>query len=167
LRARVNYLGGSWIEGIGNVHSLLMSQSNGYSGSLNNLFCMCNGEKTVYPAVKLGSCKLPASIRKGVSKVTELIKMKPSRGCFVMDFDRRVDKDELYIINSKGQMIKPNMTVRPDRIMVDLSAYENGNYVMLLKNSKSMSLGMNGENIKMLFIGFIKLNTKLSNKFHN
>ena len=141
FRKRINYKGGSWIEGVGNKHGLFMSQSITSRGLFKDLTCKCNGDVTVYPAKKAGACKLPFSLKNEINKVTELIKTKPSRGWFVMEFDRRVDNDELYIINSKGQMIKPNMTIRPDRIMVDLSAYKDGNYLMLLKNEKTMSLG--------------------------
>jgi hypothetical protein len=140
-RKRINFDGGSWVEGIGNEHGLFMSQSTSYKGYFKDLTCMCNGEKTLYPLVKTGVCKLPASLKRDMAMFTELIRTEPSRGWFVMEFDRRVDSDEVFIINSKGQMIKPNMSIQPDRIMIDLSAYEEGNYVMLLKNDKTLSLG--------------------------
>jgi len=140
-RKRINYQGGSWIEGIGSKHGLLMSHSSTSKDYLKDLTCKCNGKETVYPIKKSGSCELPFVLKKEMSRVTELIKVEPSRAWFVMEFDRRVDNDELYIINSKGKMIKPNMTVRPDRIMVDLSPYKDGNYVVILKNKTNMSLG--------------------------
>lgn len=139
-RKRVNYEGGSWIEGLGNTRGLFMTQ-NSSKKYFEALTCMCNGELTIYPMKKNEPCKLPSQLKKAMSSFTDIIEIKPSRGWFVLEFDRKVDNDEVIIIGSKGQLINPNMTIRPDRILIDLSAYKNGNYVVLLRNKESMSIG--------------------------
>jgi hypothetical protein len=139
-RKRINYRGGSWIEGLGCTHGLFMSHESS-TRYIEVLTCMCNGEVTQYPNKKKKRCALPTDLNRAMSNFTDIITVKPSRGWFVMQFDRRVDKDEVIIIDSEGRLIKPNMTIRPDRILVDLSAYKNGNYVILLRNKESMTLG--------------------------
>jgi len=139
-RKRVNYKGGSWIEGLGNTHGLFMSHESS-SKYIGVLTCMCNGKLTVYPTKKNEPCKLPSSLKRAMASFTDIIDVKPSRGWFVMEFKRRVDNDEVIIIDSKGRLIRPNMTIRPDRILIDLSSYKNGNYIILLRNNENMSLG--------------------------
>ena len=140
-RRRINYDGGSWIEGIGNTQGLFMSRVKTKSDYLEVLTCVSKGNRTIYPNVAKQSCELPRAFKKAMSTFTEVITLKPSEGWFVMKFDRRVDGDQVHMIDSKGRRIKPKMTVSPDRIIVDLSAYKNGNYIIVIKNSENMTLG--------------------------
>lgn len=139
-RKRLNFEGGSWIEGIGNQKGLFTTVSNDKK-RLSELDCMCNNGKTLFPKVKNGACKLPFKMSQEKNKVTNLMGTKSSSDWFVMNFDRKVSDDEIYIINSKGEIVKPYMTVNPDKLLINMSDYAEGNYLLLVRNETTLSMG--------------------------
>lgn len=140
ISRQINYDGRSWIEGFACTHGFFMPHELS-SKYMEVMPYICKGELTAYPTKKSEPAKLPKDLKKGMGSFTDIINVNPSRGWFIMKFDRRVDKAEVTIIDSKGRLIKPYMAVRPDRITVDLSTYENGNYVVIIRNKENMTLG--------------------------
>lgn len=141
VRKRINFANASWIEGIGNATGFLNGH---YVNDLRYSFelkCMSRGNVSLYPQNQGEACDLPVNLRVDSRKITELIYPKVSKDKFVMEFDRRIDQDEIYIINEEGEIIQPAMNVELAKVEVDLSSFSSGNYMVLMRSDNKLALG--------------------------
>lgn len=141
-RKRIHFAGAYWIEGIGNTKGLMAENWMEASNIQMELTCMSSMNVTYFPNTSAGYCELPKSIdQHKYTKVTELVYPKNANNWFNIVFDRRVDQDEIIVLSDQGKIIKPFISVNPDRIGVDLSKYPAGNYIIITRKDNYMSIG--------------------------
>ncbi len=139
-RKRINFEKASWVEGIGNVDGFLTGH---YGQKLKydfDLTCMSSNNKMFYPEAQAGVCDLPADIRYEGREVTELLYPKNMNSKFTMDFKRVVKKNQVLVINNKGKVITPKIKVNKAEVVVDLSIYKKGNYIVLVRSGNGLAL---------------------------
>ena len=141
-RKRIHFAGAYWIEGIGNTKGLMAENWMEASNVQMELTCMSSMNVTYFPNASAGYCELPKLMdQQNQTEVTELVYPKNANNWFNIVFDRRVDQDEIIVISEKGKIIKPFISVNPDRIGVDLSKYPAGNYIIITRKDNYMSIG--------------------------
>lgn len=141
MRKRINFSNASWVEGIGNTQGFLVGHYANDPYQKYDLQCMSSNNVSLFPAAQGGVCPLPLALNVDVRKVTELIYPEGVNNKFVMEFNRKVDQDEIYIIDQKGKMIQPAMNISAAKVVIDLTSYSTGKYLVLMRNENNLSLG--------------------------